>query len=104
MTWTRIRRVLGAGMMAVCIGALQPSPGWAQAANSATAAQLQTSPIVEQPDAQRTREELSALLAHPPAGEPGVTMTCATAGISKSMDLSTEYTVLPALAAWSMSE
>ncbi len=68
MTWTRIRRVFGAGMLAVCIGALQPSPGWAQAAKSAAAVQLQTSPIVEQPDAQRTREELSALLErYPPA-------------------------------------
>lgn len=68
MTWTRIRRVLGAGMLAACIGALQPSPGWAQAAKSAAAVQPQTGPIVEQPDAQRTREELSALLErYPPA-------------------------------------
>jgi len=68
MTWTRIRRILEAGMLAVCIGALQPSPGWAQAAKSAAGVQLQPSPIVEQPDAQRTREELSALLErYPPA-------------------------------------
>lgn len=66
MTQARIRRVLGVGMLAVCIGALQPSPGWAQAAKSAAAMQPQTSPTVEQPDAQRTREELSTLLQRYP--------------------------------------
>jgi len=68
MTRTRIRRILGVGVLAVCIGALQPSPGWAQAAKGAAAGQLQTGPIVEQPDAQRTVQELSALLErYPPA-------------------------------------
>ena len=59
-------------MLAVCIGALQPSPGWAQAPKSAAAVQLQTGPIVEQPDAQRTREELSALLERYPPTLRGV--------------------------------
>jgi hypothetical protein len=66
ITRTRIRRLLGVGVLAVCAGALPPSLAWAQAAKSAAAVQLQTSPIAEQPDAQRTRQELSALLERYP--------------------------------------
>lgn len=50
---TRIRRVLGLGVLAACIG-------WAQAP-------AQPVVTIEQPDAQRTREELSQLLdKYPP--------------------------------------
>jgi hypothetical protein len=59
-----------AGMLVVCSSALQPSVGWAQAAgSSANAAQAAPTILtVEQPDAQRTKQELSALLEHyPPA-------------------------------------
>ncbi|MBI4874748.1 MAG: hypothetical protein HY822_08960, partial [Acidobacteria bacterium] len=57
MAWTRIG--LGLAVLAAC--ACVP-PGWAQATKSAVAAPL------EQPDAQRTREELSRLLErHPPS-------------------------------------
>jgi len=56
------------GVLAVGAGLLPPSPGWAQAEKSAAAVRLQTSPIAEQPDAQRIRQELSALLErYPPA-------------------------------------
>jgi hypothetical protein len=72
MTRTRIRRILGAGVLAAFAVGLQPSPGWAQAAKSAAAVQVQTSAIAEQPDAQRTREELSGILEHYPPALRGV--------------------------------
>lgn len=62
MARMRIRQVLGLGMLGACVGVLLPSPGWAQAPKSATVV------TVEQPDAQRTKDELSRLLEHyPPA-------------------------------------
>jgi hypothetical protein len=61
-TMERMRRVLGLGMLAVCVCGF-PSLGWAQAAGKNPDVVT-----VEQPDAQRTREELSRLLEHyPPA-------------------------------------
>src|SRR5713226_321028 len=68
MARARIRQALGAGMLAICAGALQPSPGWAQAGKSGGPAVV----TIEQPDAQRTREELSRLLEHYPPALRGV--------------------------------
>ncbi len=60
MARMRIRRVLGLGMLGACVSVLLPSTGWAQAPKSATVA------TIEQPDAQRTKEELARLLEHYP--------------------------------------
>jgi len=52
---------------------LQPSPGWAQAAkSSATAVPSPSVVTIEQPDAQRTRDELARLLEHYPPALRGV--------------------------------
>jgi len=68
MAWARIGRIIGLGMLAACIGFLRPSPGWAQKAKEASGTQLPTVVTVEQPDAERTRNELTQLLDHyPPA-------------------------------------
>ncbi|HKX00206.1 MAG TPA: hypothetical protein VJN43_20875 [Bryobacteraceae bacterium] len=71
MTRTRIRQVWGAGTLLVCVSALQPSFGWAQGPKH-PAAQPPTIVTVDQPDAERTREELSALLEHYPPSLRGV--------------------------------
>jgi hypothetical protein len=55
-----IRRFLGLGMLGACVSLFLPSPGWAQGPKSATVV------TVEQPDAQRTKDELSRLLDHYP--------------------------------------
>ena len=56
---TRIELVFKVMALVVCAGAWQPRPIWAQADQSTS---------VEQPDAQRAKDELSALLDHyPPA-------------------------------------
>jgi hypothetical protein len=60
MARMRIRQVLGLGMLGACVSLSLPSPGWAQAPKSATVV------TIEQPDAHRTREELSRLLEHYP--------------------------------------
>ncbi len=63
MTRTRMGRSLGTGLLAL---GLLPSPGWAQ--SRARSLQIRTEAKVDQPDARRTKEELSNLLAHyPPA-------------------------------------
>jgi hypothetical protein len=73
MALGRMRRVLGVGMLAACFGVLQPSSARAQAGKSAAAAvQPPTILTVEQPDAQRIRQELSALLDHYPPSLRGV--------------------------------
>jgi hypothetical protein len=73
MAQERMRRVLGLGMLAACIGVLQPSPGCAQGPKSAAGAvPAQSIVTIEQPDAQRTREELSRLLEHYPPALRGV--------------------------------
>ena len=66
MRW-RMGRSVGLGVLAICAGAFGVSPGWAQ-----TGAQHPAVVTVEQPDAQRTREELSALLEHYPPALRGV--------------------------------
>jgi hypothetical protein len=67
MATARMRRILGLGAVAACISFWQPLPGWAQKVHDGSA-QSQTVLTVEQPDAQRTREELAHLLEHyPPA-------------------------------------
>lgn len=75
MTGTRIGRVLGVAMLSVCASVLQPSFGLAQAAKSGQApAQAPTILTVEQPDAQRTRQELASLFEHYPPTLRGVLM------------------------------
>jgi hypothetical protein len=68
---TRIRRVLEVGILIVCASASLPSPGWAQAARGAAAA-AQAPAILEQPDAPKTREDLSLLLRRYPPTLRGV--------------------------------
>ncbi len=66
MKRTRIRRFLGVGVLAVCAVSL-PTNGWAQAVK-APAPQPATVVGADQPDADRTRQELATLLEHyPPA-------------------------------------
>jgi hypothetical protein len=60
MARTGIRQILGLGILGACVSMLPPSPGWAQVPKSAAVV------TVEQPDAQRTKEELSRLLEHYP--------------------------------------
>jgi hypothetical protein len=73
MALGRIRQILGLGMLAACFAVLQPSPGWAQTPKSgAPPAQAPAILTVEQPDAQRTRDELSRLLDHYPPTLHGV--------------------------------
>jgi hypothetical protein len=56
-------RLSGLGTLGACFGLLLPSLGWAQASH-----QSPTVVTVEQPDAQRTKDELSQLLErYPPA-------------------------------------
>ena len=60
-------------MLVACVSMLQPSPGWAQAAKSPAAAVPSPSVMtIEQPDAQRTRDELARLLEHYPPALRGV--------------------------------
>jgi hypothetical protein len=69
----QIRRVLGLGMLGTCVGVLLPLPGWAQGPKSPAPAAPSASVVtIEQPDAQRTREELSGLLEHYPPTLRGV--------------------------------
>lgn len=60
MARMRIRQFLGLAMLGACVSLSLPSPVWAQAPKSATVV------TIEQPDAQRTKEELSRLLEHYP--------------------------------------
>jgi hypothetical protein len=72
MALEQMRQILGLGMLAACFSALSPS-GWAQTSKSAAApVQSPTILTVEQPDAQRTKEELSRLLEHYPPTLRGV--------------------------------
>src|ERR1700693_208622 len=62
MACMRISRVLGLGMMVACGALFPPAPGWAQAPKSPAVV------TIEQPDAQRVKEEMARLLEHyPPA-------------------------------------
>src|ERR1035437_2074650 len=65
MMWTRNGRTLAVGMLAVSIGVLEPSTGWAQGDRNALAPD-QSVVSVEQPDAQRTKEALERLFQHYP--------------------------------------
>ena len=60
MARMRIRQVLGLGMLGACVSMSLPSTGLAQTPKSATVV------TIEQPDARRTKEELSRLLEHYP--------------------------------------
>jgi hypothetical protein len=68
ITLIRTRHVLRVAMLTLCAAALPPSPAWAQTPKSAP----QTILTVEQPDAQRAKDELSALLDHYPPALRGV--------------------------------
>ncbi len=63
MARKRIRRVLGWGVLAACFGMSLQSQAWSQLSRSPAPASVLS---VEQPDAQRTRDELSRLLDHYP--------------------------------------
>jgi hypothetical protein len=67
MIRTRCGRVLAAGMLAACMGVLQPMPSRAQGAKSAAAPPPERTIVaVEQPDAERTKEELERMFQHYP--------------------------------------
>jgi hypothetical protein len=67
MARTRVRQFLGLAMLAGCAGVLSLSPGWAQGPKAGGKAGSPPSIVtVEQPDAERTRGELSELLQHYP--------------------------------------
>jgi hypothetical protein len=66
---TGTRYALRVAMLAICTAAPPPSPAWAQTSRSTPAPSILT---VEQPDAQRAKEELSALLEHYPPSLRGV--------------------------------
>ncbi|MBZ5583470.1 MAG: hypothetical protein LAQ30_14925 [Acidobacteriia bacterium] len=66
MTSTMKRRILGLALLASCLGAPAARPAWAQAARAVPAA------AVEQPDAQHTKNELSALMERYPPTLKGV--------------------------------
>jgi hypothetical protein len=73
MALERMKQVLGLGMLVACLGVSWPAPGWAQTGKSAAVpAPSPTILTVEQPDAQRTRDELSRLLEHYPPTLRGV--------------------------------
>jgi len=73
ITPTRTRYALRVAVLALCVAALPPSPAWAQTPKSTPpAAQSPSILTVEQPDAQRAKEELSALLEHYPPSLRGV--------------------------------
>jgi hypothetical protein len=64
---TKNRRALTLGML-VAAGTFLPSDGWAQPARSAPASSPSPAVTIEQPDAERTRRELSDLLdRYPPS-------------------------------------
>lgn len=70
MTRTRFRRLLMLGMVGACVSLLAPSPGWSQASRTPPVSQPAAPAVVsiEQPDAERTKEELSRLLErYPPS-------------------------------------
>ena len=69
MARIRVGQFLGLALLAACAGVLSPSPGWAQGPKAGAAAGLPPSIVtIEQPDAQRTRAELSELLQrYPPS-------------------------------------
>jgi hypothetical protein len=67
MARTRVGKFLGLAVLAACAGVLSLSPGWAQGPKAGGKAGSPPSIVtVEQPDAQRTRGELSELLQHYP--------------------------------------
>jgi hypothetical protein len=69
MARTRVGRFLGLAVLAACAGVLSLSSGWAQGPKAAGKAGSPPSIVtVEQPDAERTRGELSELLQrYPPS-------------------------------------
>ena len=73
ITATRTPYVLRVALLALCAAALPPSPARAQQTpKSAPPTAQSPSILVEQPDAQRAKEELSALLEHYPPSLRGV--------------------------------
>ena len=73
ITSTRTRHILRVAMLALYAAALPPSHAWAQTPTSTPpTAQSPSVLTVEQPDAQRAKEELSALLDRYPPSLRGV--------------------------------
>lgn len=73
MIRTRNRGILLTGTLAACLGVLQPLPAAGQGTKSAAVvAPAQSIVTVEQPDAQRTKEELERLFQHYPPTLHGV--------------------------------
>jgi hypothetical protein len=72
MAQTKIRRVLALGMLAASWSVFLPAPGWAQAKKGVAATESSGILTVGQPDAQRTKEELSGLLDRYPPTVRGV--------------------------------
>ena len=67
MARTRVAQFLGLAMLAASAGVLSLSPGWAQGPKAGGKVGSPPSIVpIEQPDAQRTRGELSELLQHYP--------------------------------------
>ncbi|MGD0497755.1 MAG: hypothetical protein ABSC23_04890 [Bryobacteraceae bacterium] len=66
MMQMRIGQALRTAALAVCLGALLPLAGSAQSPKRAVVAQPPPSALVEQPNAQRVRQELWNLLGHYP--------------------------------------
>jgi len=71
MMRTSIRRVLRLGLLAASLSVFLPAPGWAQP-RKAGAAETPGVLSVDQPDAQRTKAELSDLLDRYPPTVKGV--------------------------------
>ena len=69
MAQTGVGRFLGLAVLAACAGVVSLSPGWAQGPKAGgKVGSLPSIVTVEQPDAQRTRGELSELLQrYPPS-------------------------------------
>jgi hypothetical protein len=69
MERNRFKRILGTGMLAVCVASALPQPGWAQPAKRGTVAVPAEVPVSAlEPDAERTKEALSNLFQkYPPA-------------------------------------
>jgi len=69
---TRTRHILTIALLALSAAALPSPSAWAQAPKSTPAAHPPSVVTVEQPDAQRAKDELSALLEHYPPSLRGV--------------------------------
>ena len=72
MAREQVGRLRKLGILAACFAVLQPSAGWGQGTKSSGPAQTRSVLTVEQPDAERTKDELKRLLEHYPPALRGV--------------------------------